>query len=549
MADLSRLVARSLDKSRTSANQFLRGPGALEALLKQRSWIASKTQSSDRDFLPAAIEILERPPNPLGAKIVMLICLLFAAALGWSYFGQVDIVASAQGVIRPKGGTKGIQSLETGKVASIDARNGQFVTSGQPLVELDVQEAGADLERVTALARSYAAEVARRRTEIKVARDVQQYLEEARAGGQEASSSNLKDVLRASFSETKDRKGSEAVAEELAGALGAIDWPNNANPQIIVREQQIFEADMEQLHSLLVDFEAQLDDKNIEMKSDEGLIAAQRRLVATLQTRVDMRTRLMAVQAGSKADLIDATQTLEQEQKTLSQESGRKAQAQSAALVIRAGMFRALTTFLSDDAQKLGEAERQSESYQQEVAKVTAQIANATLRSPIDGTVQSSVLTAAGQVLTAGDLVMKIVPKNPTLEIECYVPNREIGFIREGQSAAVKVEAFPFNRYGALDAVVVRVARDSIPVPDAAQVEGMVTRTSSGPLEGAQAVQGLVFPVTLKINRSLKGLEGAEAALSPGMAVNVEIATGRRRIIDYILAPLTETLSETMRGR
>jgi hemolysin D len=212
-------------------------------------------------------------------------------------------------------------------------------------------------------------------------------------------------------------------------------------------------------------------------------------------------------------------------------------------------MFRALTTFLSDDAQKLGEAERQSESYQQEVAKVTAQIANATLRSPIDGTVQSSVLTAAGQVLTAGDLVMKIVPKNPTLEIECYVPNREIGFIREGQSAAVKVEAFPFNRYGALDAVVVRVARDSIPVPDAAQVEGMVTRTSSGPLEGAQAVQGLVFPVTLKINRSLKGLEGAEAALSPGMAVNVEIATGRRRIIDYILAPLTETLSETMRGR
>jgi hemolysin D len=77
----------------------------------------------------------------------------------------------------------------------------------------------------------------------------------------------------------------------------------------------------------------------------------------------------------------------------------------------------------------------------------------------------------------------------------------------------------------------------------------MVTRTSSGPLEGAQAVQGLVFPVTLKINRSLKGLEGAEAALSPGMAVNVEIATGRRRIIDYILAPLTETLSETMRGR
>ncbi len=101
---------------------------------------------------------------------------------------------------------------------------------------------------------------------------------------------------------------------------------------------------------------------------------------------------------------------------------------------------------------------------------------------------------------------------------------------------AVKVEAFPFNRYGALDAVVVRVARDSIPVPDAAQVEGMVTRTSSGPLEGAQAVQGLVFPVTLKINRSLKGLEGAEAALSPGMAaVNVEIATGRRRIIDYIL--------------
>ncbi len=398
MADLSRLVARSLDKSRTSANQFLRGPGALEALLKQRSWIASKTQSSDRDFLPAAIEILERPPNPLWRenRDGLFVCFSRRPWDGRT-FGQVDIVASAQGVIRPKGGTKGIQSLETGKVASIDARNGQFVTSGQPLVELDVQEAGADLERVTALARSYAAEVARRRTEIKVARDVQQFIsEEARAGaGQEASSSNLKDVLRASFSETKDRKGSEAVAEELAGALGAIDWPNNANPQIIVREQQIFKADMEQLHSMMVDFrgaarrqEHQHRSRNA-LKSDEAyyLIAAQRRLcrhfadarryadqIDGRPSRVESRSHRRDANAGAGAE--------DPFSRERSKGAGAKRRPRDSG---RAGMFRALTTFLSDDAQKLGEAERQSESYQQEVAKVTAQIANATLRSPIDG--------------------------------------------------------------------------------------------------------------------------------------------------------------------
>ena len=145
---------------------------------------------------------------------------------------------------------------------------------------------------------------------------------------------------------------------------------------------------------------------------------------------------------------------------------------------------------------------------------------------------------------------MRIVPDGTELEIEAYVENKDIGFVEAGQPAIVKIESFPFTRYGVFEAKVARVAHDAIPEPDAQTVEGNPAKTTkSSYFGGAQRTQNLVFPVTLTLARKTMDIDGAHIPLRPGMAATVEVKTGKRRILEYVFSPLVETVSSAMKER
>lgn len=112
------------------------------------------------------------------------------------------------------------------------------------------------------------------------------------------------------------------------------------------------------------------------------------------------------------------------------------------------------------------------------------------------------------------------------LEIECYLPNQDIGFVKPGKMAVVKVESVPFTRCGTLPAQVTRVAQDAIAQPDALQAEADPDKANRQDklFVGAQRVQNLVFPVTPTIAEPRIMVEGQRVPLSPGRAVIVEIA-------------------------
>ena len=127
---------------------------------------------------------------------------------------------------------------------------------------------------------------------------------------------------------------------------------------------------------------------------------------------------------------------------------------------------------------------------------------------------------------------MRIVPTQATLEIEAYLPNRDVGFVTAGQRAVVKIEAFPFTRYGIIEGHVARVATDAIPEPDAEQVEGAAAKELQSiiPTGNAQRIQNLVFPITIQPDQNWLVIDGRKLPLFPGMAVSVEVNTGSRRI-------------------
>jgi hemolysin D len=467
-----------------------------------------RRQSSDREFLPAALEILETPPSPIRMALMLLICSFFAVALCWSYFSHIDIIAVAQGKLQPAGRVKVIQPLETSRVVAIKVENGTNVHAGDVLVELDPSDAAADVAETSASLASFRAEVLRRTAVIKA-----------------------------------------AEAQPTEAAPTAIEWPTETPEAIRKREERIFGADLAQLSAQIASLTAQADQKQAERQRLESMIAAEGELIKTLQERVAMRALLVTMNAGSKANLLDSTSDMQTQMTTLAQQKGQLAEAVANLAYIDKEMQRVRETFIADNAQKAGEAERQAEDLAEKLVKAKTRLGHTTLVSPIDGIVQASALTTVGQIVSSGEELMRVVPDGATLEIECYLPNKDIGFVKEGQQAIVKIESFPFTRYGTIDAKVVRVARDAIPEPDADQLEKDPTQPSRHVANGAQRTQNLVFPVTLQLDKAFVTVDGANMPIGAGMAVTVEIRTGSRRILEYVFSPLVQIGSEAIKER
>lgn len=463
---------------------------------------------SDHEFLPAALEILETPPSPVRIGLLAIICAFAATALAWSYFGRIDIIATAQGKFQPTGRVKIVQPLDTGKVLASFVENGKHVNQGDVLVELDPGQEAAEVTEFTTSVASYRAEALRRHASIEAAR--------------------AKDIAKAP----------------------PIAWPADIPLAIRLREERVISSDLGQLSAQVASLNAQANQKRAERDRLISTITSQKQLIATLQERVSMRASLVEKSAGSRADLINAIETMQYQTTGLAQQVGQLAEAEANLTVIARDTEKAYETFISENAQKLAEAERQADDYAQKLAKSLAKLEHMTLRAPLSGTIQASSVTTVGQVLTSGEEIMRIVPEDAALEIECYLPNQDIGFVKEGQDAVVKIESFPFTRYGTINARVTRVARDAVPQPEAEQTEQNSAKATKSTYSGAaQRTQNLVFPVTLKPETTLIGIDGTNIPLQAGMATTVEIRTGSRRILEYIFSPLVQIGSEALRER
>lgn len=150
-----------------------------------------------------------------------------------------------------------------------------------------------------------------------------------------------------------------------------------------------------------------------------------------------------------------------------------------------------------------------------------------TLRAPVDGTVQQLAVHTIGGVAQAAQPLMQIVPAGGPLEIEAFMENKDKGFVHAGQSVAVKVDTFEYTKYGTLPGKVIHVSQDAIP----------------------DEKRGLLYAVKVQLDRTTLDVDGKDTEITPGMAVNVEIKTGDRRIVEYVLSPLLRHTHEALNER
>ena len=218
--------------------------------------------------------------------------------------------------------------------------------------------------------------------------------------------------------------------------------------------------------------------------------------------------------------LINRTQELAAQRQKLVHDTAALAEARKQADVLTA-------EFLQTHQAELSVAETKMASLSQEVVKASQRTGLQTLTAPIDGVVQQLAVHTVGGVVTPAQQVMVVVPREDQLDVEAWLENKDIGFVKEGQPAEIKVETFPFTLYGTIGGRVVSVSDDAVPLEKG----------------------GLVFAARVGLDRSRIQVEGKQVHLSPGMAVTVEIKTGTRRLIQFFLSPVLKGLRETARER
>jgi hemolysin D len=382
------------------------------------------------------------------------------------------------------------------------------VKAGDVLVRLDPSEAEADVRSLSISLASYRAEALRRSTTIG------------------------------------------AVTARKLAPVPDIAWPDGIPDELRAREARVLRGDLNQVAAAVAGLDAQRVQKQAEAERLRATIDAQKQLIDVQRERVTMRQTLVERGSGARANLLDALESQRYQETILVTEQGQFAEAEANILVLGREIDKAYDASVSENAQKLADAERQADDLEQRLAKARAKLDHMVLTSPTDGVVQALSVTTRGQVVQSGMELMRIVPAETSVEIECYLPNKDVGFVKAGQDAIIKVDAFPFTRYGSINAKVVRVAKDAIPEPDAQATENNPTATRRQSMFAtADRTQNLVFAITLAPEATAINADGVMTPLSPGMSVTAEIKTGSRRIIEFLFSPLVEISSRAFGER
>ena len=463
-------------------------------------------EAADREFLPAALAIVEEPSSPARVAFLYTLCAMLVAALLWACFGQLDVYAVASGKIEVTGRTKVVEPLQSGKVIEINARDGDKVKAGDVLVQLDPTEALASQTAAAASLTNTRAEIARLKVEIAAA--------------------------RAAHIDTHP----------------SIAWLADIPQDVRRREREVLDSDLAKLAANLGALEAQRAEKIAERDKYTANIAATKTLITSLSEQLKMTDKLTKQGWSSQAQYLKQLDPVLQAKESEVSLEGELATAVQDIAVADAQIVQTRQTFLATETSQLASDERNVDQLEQNLVKATVQLREMTLRAPIGGTVQASAVTTIGQVVTTGQQLMVVVPDSDRLQIQAYVLNEDIGFVRPGQAVNIKIDSFPYSRYGSIDGTVVKVANDAIPGKQGQQqqMNGSQPPSNDGGMSittAAQATQDLVFPVIIEPAQTTMNIDGKQIPLVSGMTLTAEIKTERRTAISYILSPLIDTFS------
>lgn len=456
-------------------------------MILRESWLVQNVADenakpqSDHEFLPAALEIMEKPPSPGLRWLMLILCSLFLIALIWSFIGKVDVVATATGKVVPSASSKVIQPIEIGSIRAIHVRNGQKVKKGQLLVELDPTISSAD------------------------------------------ESQSSQQLLSAEIVQARG----DALLSHLDGGSARFVPPPGTPADVAVTQAQFVRSAIAEYEAQKASLKQQRAERQAQLTGAQAEVSKLRQTLPLLDRQLEARKELADKGYFSRLKLLEFEQLRVEHIQNIEIQSARAAEARAAIGNIDAQIRQLREAFSRGAASEMAEAEDQSAMAGAELLKSAKRREFQQIRSPVDGTVQQLTLTTIGGVVQPAEPIMVIVPDDAAVQVSAQILNKDIGFIYEGQPVRVKLEAFNFTDYGLIEGVVDNISRDAIQDEDL----------------------GLVYDARIKLNKRFLMVNGTRTPIGPGLAVQAEIKTGERRIIEYILSPIAKTMDEAGRER
>jgi hemolysin D len=436
-------------------------------------------------FLPAALEIQETPPNPIARWLAKSIIALLLIGIIWAGFGEVNIVASAQGKILPSSRVKVIQPLQKGVVKKILVREGEKVKKGQPLIEMDSTLTGADESRLK----------------------------------NELQNTQMKQAVNEALLERLKSKQetSQPMTEQTNQPISENQTHFN---QLLQAEWRQYQTQVSSLSSAVEATEAEYAATEIEVQKLKKTLPIITKRTEIIKGLYDKKYASETEYLQLEQERIQLAHQLREEKQKLKQLTATSKQAQQQLDALKAETRNNILT-------EITESRREIAALQEELIKASDMNQRQILYSPVAGQVQELVVTTQGGVVTEAQPLMKIVPEEATLIVEAFIENKDIGFVKKAMPAEIKVNAFPFTKYGVIEAEIDTITDDAI----------------------FDEQRGLTYSTLLSLKQKTIDVDGKPVRLMPGMEVTAEIKTGERRLIEYFLAPLLRHKQESLRER
>lgn len=449
------------------------------ALAADRERVANRTASDSPEFLPAALEVIDQPVSPTSRRTALVLGVLVIAALIWAIVGKVDVVISAPGSVLPSGNSKIVQSAALGVVAQIHVRDGDHVRRGDVLIDFDTTMAGAEVEQ----------------------------------------------AQKALLSDQLDIAMNKALVDGLSGKGMHFVAPPGAPADVAETRRALVAAQLAEVNSSVAGYAAARSSSLAEANAAAATRAKLDGMLPLVQREVGAMQDLDAQGYAPGMRLLDLQRQLRSDQGDRAVAAVQVARGEADAHKYAEAMVQTREQSLRQALTDLAKAQADAVLKSEDVTKALRRATLQHLGAPIDGTVQQLAVHTIGGVVETGKAVMVIVPDHPDVEVEAKVRNRDAGFIKVGQDVAVKLDAFPFNRYGTVSGHVIAMSHDAVP----------------------DQKLGPVFVARIRLDSASINIDGRQVPLGAGLGVTADIRTGSRTIMSWLLSPIMTTVKQAAR--
>ena len=428
-------------------------------------------------FLAQPLVLEESGPPRLLSQLLVAVSVLVAGSILFAAFTDITESAVVQGQLVPSGSINTVQHLEGGIVAEILVEDGQIVEPGQTLVRMDGAAAVSDLDQARAREAALALRAERLRAFVM------------------------------------DREPDFSIGSDY--------------PDLVQDQEAILDLQLESKESQQKVLRSRIAQRQAELKTMREQEKALKQQVSIISEQAEMRRTLLKKGLVSRVIYLETERALSEAQGELAGVLGRMVETKAAIGEAQNSLLELNSKLRNEALSEMGEVTAELAQVRESADQLRDRAARLVVVSPARGIVKGMATRTVGAVIGPGETLMEVVPLDDVLVAEVRIAPKDIGHLRVGQSAKVKVTTFDLSRLGSID--------------------GQLRHLSATTFEDER--QEPYYKGTIELSQNYVGAIPGQNRLSPGMVVDADIVTGEKSLLDYLLRPLYRGLDGAFRER